>query len=145
MTTPIGILDLIDSAVRDWETGPDAVRYNGPAPAEDEGTVAVGLAGADLFRAAAEFEQQMRALQQGVMAPFVHQAADFAVAAAAAIEPLCFVMAGVDESALQLARALRIGPWPHGWSEPCFCHPAPFPAARDYRRRMKHRNRRRKR
>jgi hypothetical protein len=26
----------------------------------------------------------------------------------------------------------------------CFCHPLPFPAARDYRRRTKHRNRRRK-
>lgn len=27
---------------------------------------------------------------------------------------------------------------------PCFCRPAPFPAARDYRRRTRHRNRRRK-
>lgn len=27
---------------------------------------------------------------------------------------------------------------------PCSCHPAPFPAARDYRRRTKHRNRRRR-
>lgn len=27
---------------------------------------------------------------------------------------------------------------------PCACHPAPFPAARDYRRRSRHRNRRRK-
>lgn len=26
---------------------------------------------------------------------------------------------------------------------PCACHPAPFPAARDYRRRTRHRNRRR--
>lgn len=31
------------------------------------------------------------------------------------------------------------GRWPQ-----CACHPAPNPAARDYRRRTKHRNRRRK-
>lgn len=28
------ILDLIDAAVEDWETSPDAARYNAPAPAE---------------------------------------------------------------------------------------------------------------
>lgn len=28
--------------------------------------------------------------------------------------------------------------------KPCACHPASFPAARDYRRRTKHRNRRRR-
>lgn len=143
MTAPIDILDLIDSAVHDWETSPDAVRYNGPVPAEDKGADADAVVGIGaLFRVAAEFEQQMRAL--GVMAPFVHQVADFAAAASAAVEPLRLVIASVNGSALQLARALRIDPWPHGWSEPCFCHPVPFPAAWDYRRRTKHRNRRRK-
>lgn len=34
MSDPSDILNLIDSAVRDWETSPDAVRYNGPKPAD---------------------------------------------------------------------------------------------------------------
>lgn len=33
----------------------------------------------------------------------------------------------------------RAGIWP---TAPCACHPLPFPAARDYRRRTKHRRRR---
>jgi len=53
-------------------------------------------------------------------------------------------MRNACESVLALSRTLRLEPWPHGWNEPCFCHPKPFPAARDYRRRTKHRNRRRK-
>ena len=48
------------------------------------------------------------------------------------------------ESVLELSRTLRQEPRPHGSNEPCSCHPKPFPAARDYRRRTKHRNRRRK-
>lgn len=38
-------------------------------------------------------------------------------------------------------QAGRAGYWPVA---PCACHPVPFPAGRDYRRRTKHRNRRRK-
>ena len=37
------------------------------------------------------------------------------------------------------AMARAFASWP---TAPCSCHPAPFPAARDYRRRTKHHNRR---
>ncbi len=42
-----------------------------------------------------------------------------------------------------LVRLLTKPPCRRGWD--CLCHPEPFPAGRDYRRRTKHRNRRRKR
>lgn len=44
---------------------------------------------------------------------------------------------------LTFTQVLQTEPQPHGCKDPCFCHPAPWPAARDYRRRTKHRNRRR--
>lgn len=48
------------------------------------------------------------------------------------------------ESMAALAAAFRsFAVKPCGKRE-CFCHPEPFPAARDYRRRTKHRNRRRR-
>lgn len=47
------------------------------------------------------------------------------------------------ETIQRFARAFGIPPCRLGFG-PCFCHPAPFPAARDYRRRTKHRNRRRR-
>lgn len=41
-------------------------------------------------------------------------------------------------------KAFRVRPHQIGIYPPCACHPAPNPAARDYRRRTKHRRRRRK-
>lgn len=42
-------------------------------------------------------------------------------------------------------KAYRLRPHQIGYGDMgCACHPAPNPAARDYRRRTKHRNRRRK-
>lgn len=41
-------------------------------------------------------------------------------------------------------KAFRVRPYQIGVDMGCFCHSAPFPAARDYRRRTKHRNRRRR-
>lgn len=53
-------------------------------------------------------------------------------------------LASACESITALAAAFRsLAVRPCGARE-CFCHPAPFPAARDYRRRTKHRNRRRR-
>lgn len=44
-----------------------------------------------------------------------------------------------------ILKAYRLRPHQLGLGyPPCACHPAPNPAARDYRRRTKHRNRRRK-
>jgi hypothetical protein len=162
------ILNLIDSAVRDWETSPDAVRYNAPAPAESEDAGFGSLAAASMFRAAAHFEQQMFELQHG------------GTTSAGAIDtsPLdqftqhlremfqqwtCFVCGtswygsaghecnpqpsdAWDEHRMrvQLLKAYRVRPHEIGIGDMgCACHSAPFPAARDYRRRTKHRNHRR--
>lgn len=59
-------------------------------------------------------------------------------------EQLVVALRGAQRPMGMFSHALRLEPWPHGWVEPCFCHPTPFPAARDYRRRTKHRNRRRR-
>ena len=170
MSNQSDILDLIDSAVHDWETSPDAARYNGPPPAESEDAGFGSLAAASMFRAAAQFEQQMFELQHG-MATLV---------GAIDTSPLdqfaqhlremfrqwtCFVCgtswygygAGGHECnprprdawaehqmRVQLLKAYRVRPHEIGIGDMgCACHPAPFPAARDYRRRTKHRNRRR--
>lgn len=139
------IVDLIDSAVRDCDAGPDAVRYNGPQPAETEGSWFGGLAGAEMIRAVSDFERQMVALQQSVFVPAAASVSRLLAAMSATFEPLQTAAAGAHESMLTLVRTLRLEPWPHGWERTCFCHPAPFPAASDYRRRTKHRNRRRRR
>lgn len=164
------ILDLIDGAVDDWETSKDAVRYNGPVPAKDEGAEVGTVVGVGaLFRVAAEFELQMLAFQRGVAT--LVETID-----AAALEQLaqrlrelhrqrtCFVCgtswfgAGDHECnprpynawaehqmRVQLLKAYRVRPHEIGIGDMgCSCHPAPFPAARDYRRRIRHRNRRRR-
>lgn len=41
-------------------------------------------------------------------------------------------------------KAFRVRPYQIGVDMGCACHSAPFPAARDYRRRTRHRNRRRR-
>lgn len=52
---------------------------------------------------------------------------------------------GWCETVLLLVSAYRVRPHEIGIGDMgCFCHPAPFPAARDYRRRTRRRNRRRK-
>lgn len=43
---------------------------------------------------------------------------------------------------VKTVKAFRVRPYQIGVDMGCTCHPAPFPAARDYRRRTKHRNRR---
>jgi len=170
VSNPPDILDLIDSAVHDWETSPDAARYNGPQPAEAEDPGLGWLAGGVMVRAAAAFEQQMLDLQHSMAA----------LVGAIDTSPLdqfaqhlremfqqwtCFVCgtswygAGGHECnprphdawaehqmRVQLLKAYRVRPHEIGIGDMgCACHPAPFPAARDYRRRTKHRNRRRRR
>lgn len=148
MTDPSGILDLIDSAVYDWETSEDAMRWspNVPKPARRSGivfgpprffigdeeitvtaiefdTVPGQPVGAEMIRAAAAFGQGLFVLS--------NYTATFTTA-----------LTDAAETVRQLARAFGLKPCRLGL-DPCFCHPAPFPAARDYRRRTKHRNRRR--
>jgi hypothetical protein len=152
VSNPSDILGLIDDAVHDWEYGPDAARWRadvalaperraapclqfGPPRVfigDEEITVTAiefdaapaPLLGAEMIRAAAAFEQGLLALST--------YSATFTTALADA--------AGM---ARQLARAFGLKPCELGL-RPCFCHPAPFPAARDYRRRTKHRNRRKR-
>jgi hypothetical protein len=59
------------------------------------------------------------------------------------VENFTAAMRRAHEAAVLLTSALGTKPCVFG-AGPCFCHPKPFPAARDYRRRTKHRNRRRK-
>jgi len=181
------ILDLIDSAVRDWETSPDAVRYNAPPPVPtvtrygprmgfgdhevpvtsveiEFDTVPMPPLGATAIRMASEFQRRTATLSRGERGEFTtywqsgpwtmeqawerwvgRRQGGTVVELSAFIGDFATAMCLARESALALSRTLRLEPWPHGWNEPCFCHPAPFPAARDYRRRTKHRNRRRKR
>lgn len=44
---------------------------------------------------------------------------------------------------VQILGAFKVPPHLIGIDMGCACHSGPFPAARDYRRRTKHRNRRR--
>ena len=145
------ILSRIDAAVESWEHGPDAARWRADvalAPARpascfqfgpprvfvgDEeitvtaiefDTVPAPPLSAGVFRAVAAFEQQMLMLSS--------YTATFTT-----------TLANAAGTMRQLVRAFGLQPWPHGWDGQCFCHPAPFPAARDYRRRTRHRNRRR--
>ena len=59
------------------------------------------------------------------------------------IEQMTQVVKNSMESVRRFAVAYGIPPCRVGFG-PCFCHPKPFPAGRDYRRRTKHRNRRRR-
>lgn len=165
------ILDLIDSAVRDWETGPDAVRYNAKASAPGETWAEIRMDTRPAFgaiRMAAEFEHQMLAFQHG-MATLVDTVDTTPLDQLAQYlremqqQRTCFVCgtswfgAGGHECnprpcdvwaehqmRVQLLKTYRVRPHEIGIGDMgCACHPAPFPAARDYRRRTRHRNRRR--
>ena len=162
------ILDLIDAAARDCNAGPDAVRYNGPQPTEDEDSRFGWLGSFNMIRAAVAFEQQMLELQHG-MATLVNALDTSPLDRLAQYlreiqqQWTCFVCgtswygAGGHECnprpydawsehqmRVQLLKAYRVRPHEIGIGDMgCACHPAPNSAARDYRRRTKHRNRRR--
>lgn len=131
-----GILDLIDAAVADRETSPDAVRYNVP--------VARKLEGPRLFFGDTEISVTR---VEWTVAPFFPLERMQAL-----VESFNEVMAGfrrfVGTASLsqvqmeQFKRMFTRPPCRLGWD--CLCHPGPFPAAQDYRRRTKHRNRRRR-
>lgn len=151
MIDPAGVLARINAEVEAWECGPDAARWHadvalapdrpvsrlqfGPPRVfiDDEeitvtaiefDTVPAPPLGAEMIRAAAAFEREFVTLS--------NYTATFTTA-----------LANAAETVRQLAAAFGLKPCGLG-VKPCFCHPAPFPAARDYRRRTKHRNRRRK-
>lgn len=163
------ILDLIDAAVADCDAGPDAVRYNGPIPAESDGQQLGWPFSASMIWAVANFEQQMLAFQRGLatMVNAIDTSATDQIAQHLREmfqQWTCFVCgtswfgAGGHECRprpydawsehqmrVQLLKAYRVRPEEIGIGDMgCACHSAPFPAARDYRRRTKHRNRRRR-
>lgn len=163
------ILDLIDAAVRDCDAGPDAVRYNGPQPAEDEDSRFGWLGSFNMIRAAAAFERQMLELQHGMatlvnaldtgpldrLAQYLREmqqqwtcfvcGTSWYGAGGHECNPLPYDAWSEHQMRVQLLKAYRVRPHEIGIGDMgCACHPLPFPAARDYRRRTKHRNRRRR-
>ena len=141
---PRDVLASIDSAIEDWELGPDAMRWSSEHPEMPETFTEITFdtrpapsVNAGAIRMASEFQRQTEALVEGRLLARALEEYGLLDGFIATVSSAC-------ESVLALARTLSIEPWPHGWNEPCFCHPKPFPAARDYRRRTKHRNHRRK-
>jgi len=109
-------------------------------------TVPMPPLGASAIRAVAEFEQrtavslrqlteQWAAIRTALAGP-LEQLAQGLNAAALALQKLGF--------RLQVVPGARTCPHQSLGKACDFCYPPPFPAARDYRRRTKHRNRRRK-
>lgn len=123
------ILDLIDSAVSDWETGPDAVRYNA-------GSKRVRLPAGGVMRIGDGPEIPVTDVDL-MWQPLAEQANAMA-------EVMVPFAAYMHTLMTQITSAFKCLPHELGLGYPlCACHPVPFPAARDYRRRTKHRNRRR--
>lgn len=120
MTDPSSVLARIDAEVEAWEYGLDAARWrpDGPAPQPE----------LDALVAAMEMIGR-RCIE--VLTPLL-----------AVFSQLGENITAAHKSALPLSRWLSLEPRLHGWDDPCSCHPAPFPAARDYRRRTKRRNHR---
>jgi hypothetical protein len=126
---------------------------------------AVGSFGATMARAAESLQQLQLALRNEPMSDAQRQEAFDGItanhrttgnsleqawhewttyrAAAVQAEQLTGIPAEeVQRALMDVADAFRFAP-PHVGRPPCSCHPLPHPAARDYRRRTKHRNRRR--
>lgn len=137
--TTAGILDLIDAAIDDYEMGPDAVRYNAPAVQTRPGPRLFFGDGIEIPVSRVEWTvapffplERMQSLVEG-----------FDQATWALREFSGTVTAQLSRfQTEQFKRLFMRPPCRRGWD--CLCHSAPFPAARDYRRRTKHRNRRRR-
>jgi hypothetical protein len=129
------ILDLIDAAVLDWETGPDAARWNADGPTQQEQQDYWG----------AWFETYARLVGE----QWAEQWRTLGTVLGGICERLIKDINSAALTMQQLGFRLRMLPGarycPHQpLGEACdFCYPPPFPAARDYHRRTKHRNRRR--
>lgn len=165
------ILSRIDAEVDAWERGDDAACWRAdvalapetrPIPASRIEWQRPRLS-RGMFGRAAEFERHMAALSQAERDEFVaywqagpwsfeqawfdwhmrHAMEPVRVALSVWTEQLTAALRSAQEAAALLTRAFGLKPC-ELFTGPCFCHPAPFPAARDYRRRTKHRNRRRR-
>lgn len=141
--TTDAVLALIDSAVRDRSTGPDAVRYNpqsGPFAATGKPRMYLGD-GTEIPVISFEWtERPVLNVNHAETAQAYNQIGTFLTGY---FTELIQTIHASRESLIRFARAYGIPPCRFG-TGPCFCHPKPFPVARDYRRRTKHRNRRRR-
>jgi hypothetical protein len=129
------ILALIDSAIGDDTVGPDAMRSGGEAAAQPV---------RPYFQAAlvANFDAFAEMLR-GFTVTCQQLGVNIGAAWSATINNSEM---GAYEHRLRMSitKAYRIRMYQLGHSDvPCACHPAPNAAARDYRRRTKHRSRRR--
>lgn len=131
MTGAVDILDLIDAAVTDWKTSPDAVRYNASSWGGWTPTTFI----------LDEVAQYWHPTQQWSC---IACGSTWAGGPTHECTWTPLDAASEHRMRVQLLRAFRVRPHEIGIGDMgCACHPAPFPAARDYRRRTKHRNRRR--
>lgn len=129
----------INAAIEQWECGLDAARWSPDKADASETRVHVDLDarpwfGTESIRMAAEVQRQIETLVHArrLALPIV----EMSVLIGAFTEAI----RQVQEAAKQLTAALGLKPC-HLGAGPCACHPAPNPAACDYRRRTKHRNR----
>ena len=121
----VGVGELLDAADSDWTLSADAVRYRGnplACAADQEVAPRVGLAMSRINELFEAMGLALRCLMEAVEAA----------------HPALRGFVGTHDGAVRVARGFRIKAW---WvlDEPCACHPAPFPAARDYRRRTRRR------
>lgn len=143
------ILDLIDAAVDDWETRGDAMRWK-PDAENQPPAPRWPIPGDFLTDFARRFEEAVRQASPVFAATGVtFERATAAMGAFGSCLPEVRVLrdAMLDHDLrVGIMKAYRVRPHHLGIGDMgCFCHPAPFPAARDYRRRTRHRNRPRKR
>lgn len=135
MSDPTGVLARINSTIEAWELGPDTARWYADGPPEDPAVAAIAATMQAIGRVFIE-------AWPGIMAAFAAttaifgQAVENVAASGLALQKLGFP--------IQIRAGARSCPH-RSLHEACdFCYPRPNPAARDYRRRTKHRNRRRR-
>lgn len=151
------ILEMIDSAIDDFEVGVDAMRCNAPEASRSSatrptlepryhwtlpgvfthtfGTISPLIVSFD--EAADLFFMSFAESLEGVTRAVTY--------ATASTERFTYASISADHHLLmvQTCKAFKVRPHELGIVHPgCACHSHPFPAARDYRRRTRHRNRR---
>lgn len=132
MTDPASVLARIDSTIEAWEVGPDVARWYSDEPPEDPAVAAIAAAMQAIGRV---FIEAWPGIMAAVTAAF-QQSVENVTATGLAFQKLGFPVRIRNGARSCLHRPLY---------EACdFCYPQPFPVARDYRRRTRHRNRRRR-
>jgi len=133
------VIARINAEVEAWESGPDAAWWDPGCLTDPEPSFEGMRPRVLIFDELASFVQSFGLQMELVLVPALNSVATSSSSATSSIREFEHVLA------LGLMKAYRVRPHHLGIRDMgCFCHPAPFPAARDYRRRTKHRNRRRR-